>query len=358
MTTAAKLTANKRNAQRSTGPKTATGKAVARLNATSHGLRAASPVVPGEDPTAWEAFREAMAADLAPVGMLESELAERVAALLWRLRRVQSFEAGMVTGASDFAARHARGEGLVGPFGEGRMFGEGGPPTPAAVRAEVAATEEAIREHAEHGRLLAALSPAADSDLFDGAEALALLDALTASLPMPDGVDDDQLANLLPDPLHPRFLAAVGVPELGPGDPAEWGGWTAGIVRAGAERIAGAVGWKADTLLAHATAHAAEGLEEGRERLTALRRELTLAERRADEDEAAARRRALVPAEPVVATVVKYEGHLQRQLTQALHELERRQALRSDCPPHPPAALDVSVHAAEDGATTFLPFGG
>jgi hypothetical protein len=45
-------------------------------------------------------------------------------------------------------------------------------------------------------------------------------------------------------------------------------------------------------------------------------------------------------------------------LTQALHELERRQALRSDCPPHPPAALDVNVHATEDGVTALLPFSG
>lgn len=356
MTPIRKVTANKRNAQRSTGPKTPAGKAVARLNALSHGLRTASPVVPGEDAEVWEQFREAVVADLAPVGVLETELAGRVAALLWRLRRVQSFEAGVVTAASDFAARHARGEGVVAPFGEG------GPPTPAAVRAEVAATEGAIRDRAEQVRLLAALSAAADAGSFDGAEAINLLDALTATLPLPDGADDDQLADLLPDPLtdplHPRFLAAIGVPPSVSGDTAEWSGWTAGIVRAGAKRIAGAVGWTADALLAHATADAADGLEEERGRLSALQEELARAERRADRDEAAARRRALVPAEPVVATVVKYEGHLQRQLAQALHELERRQALRSDCPPHPPASLDVTVHAAEDVVTTFLPFGG
>jgi hypothetical protein len=220
------------------------------------------------------------------------------------------------------------------------------------VRAELTATEGAISDRAEQGRLLAALSAVADADLFDGADALTLLDFLMASLPLPDGVDDDRLT----DPLHPQFRLAVGMPEHVSGDPWEWGGWTAGMVRAGAERMAGVVGWTANMLLAHATADATNGLEEERERLTALRKELKLAERRADEDEAAARRRALVPAEPVVATVVKYEGHLQRQLTQALHELERRQALRSDCPPHPPAALDVTVHAAEDGVTTLLPF--
>jgi len=122
--------------------------------------------------------------------------------------------------------------------------------------------------------------------------------------------------------------------------------------------MAEVVGWTAKTLLARATEDATSGLEDEQVRLTALRKELRAAERRADEEAQAARRRALMPAEPVVATVVKYEGQLQRQLTQALHELERRQALRSDCPPHPPAALDVTVHAAEGGVTTLLPFGG
>lgn len=74
-------------------------------------------------------------------------------------------------------------------------------------------------------------------------------------------------------------------------------------------------------------------------------------------DETAARRRALVTTD-AVDVVVKYEGHFQRQLAQVLHELERRQALRSDRPPHPPVAVDVTVHAAEEGVTTPLPLGG
>lgn len=51
-----------------------------------------------------------MASDLAPVGVLESELADRVALLIWRLRRVSAFEAGVVTRNSDMAVRRVRGE--------------------------------------------------------------------------------------------------------------------------------------------------------------------------------------------------------------------------------------------------------
>lgn len=51
------------------------------MDATNHGLRAASPTVPGECPEQLEEFRDAMLDDLAPAGVLEAELAERVALL-------------------------------------------------------------------------------------------------------------------------------------------------------------------------------------------------------------------------------------------------------------------------------------
>jgi hypothetical protein len=105
MTTLAKRTANQRNAQHSTGPKTDIGKAVARMNAVAHGLRAASPVVPGQDPNVCEAYRNEVVSDLAPVGMLEAELADRVARQSWRLRQVIAFEAGAITRNSQKAAR-------------------------------------------------------------------------------------------------------------------------------------------------------------------------------------------------------------------------------------------------------------
>lgn len=358
MTPTRKVAANKRNAARSTGPKTAAGKAIARLNATSHGLRAASPVVPGEDPSAWEAFREAMVADLVPVGMMEMELAERVASLSWRLRRVSAFEVGVVSLTSDQVAQEARGEHSSGlyvglPSGDGR-------PTLAEVREQVTTAEGAVRDRAERGRLLDELSGLSDAAPFDGTDAVFLLESLTGSLPKTLDLDDDEWDELpsdpLADPSHPRFLLAVGVPVHAHPDPEGWGGWTAGAVRAGAQRMAGSVGWDAKALLSRAATDAAASMKAERKQLIALRKELRAAEQRADVDEAMARRRAMVPTEAAVGTVVKYEGHLQRLLTQTLHQLERRQAFRSDCPPHPPVAVDVTVHAAEDGVTTLLPF--
>jgi hypothetical protein len=92
-TTAAKAAANRRNALASTGPRSADGKAVAARNATRHGLTAAATVLPHVETAAdWEAHRAAAVASLAPAGYLEQELADRVALLLWRLRRVARAE--------------------------------------------------------------------------------------------------------------------------------------------------------------------------------------------------------------------------------------------------------------------------
>jgi hypothetical protein len=55
MITLAQTEANRRNASCSTGPRSAQGKANARLNAIKHGLRAEQLVLPTEDP---EEFRE------------------------------------------------------------------------------------------------------------------------------------------------------------------------------------------------------------------------------------------------------------------------------------------------------------
>jgi hypothetical protein len=81
------------------GPRTTQGKAVVAYNAISHGVCAAAPVIPGvERPRDWEAHRAGIRASLQPVGSLETELAERVALLLWRLRRIARFETAAILG--------------------------------------------------------------------------------------------------------------------------------------------------------------------------------------------------------------------------------------------------------------------
>jgi hypothetical protein len=89
MATNAQIAANRRNAEKSTGPQTEAGKAAVAQNALKHGLAAAVDVVSWEDPAQFELYRRQMLAELAPAGIIETMLAERVVSLSWRLRRAQ-----------------------------------------------------------------------------------------------------------------------------------------------------------------------------------------------------------------------------------------------------------------------------
>jgi hypothetical protein len=89
--------ANQANAQKSTGPRTADGKSRSALNALKHGLTAKSPVLPDEDPAAYEVFRQQLWDDYQPITGTEGALVEELVGLLWRLRRVPSVEAALLT---------------------------------------------------------------------------------------------------------------------------------------------------------------------------------------------------------------------------------------------------------------------
>jgi hypothetical protein len=90
-----RIAANRRNALKSTGPRTDAGRALAARNAVKHGLTASHPLIAGESPEEFQAFLEGMLADLDPQGTWESYLAERIIAAAWRQRRVLGIEAGL-----------------------------------------------------------------------------------------------------------------------------------------------------------------------------------------------------------------------------------------------------------------------
>jgi hypothetical protein len=92
MATTAQIQANRSNAQKSTGPRTAEGKERASQNAVKHGLLAREAVIVGEDPAEFEMYREGMLQTLGPVGPVEAMLAERVVGLSWRLRRAERLQ--------------------------------------------------------------------------------------------------------------------------------------------------------------------------------------------------------------------------------------------------------------------------
>jgi hypothetical protein len=95
MASIAQIQANRSNAQKSTGPRTAEGKATASHNAVKHGLLAEQVVIHGEDPAEFDLYREGMLAELSPEGAVEETLAERAVSLAWRLRRAERLQSAV-----------------------------------------------------------------------------------------------------------------------------------------------------------------------------------------------------------------------------------------------------------------------
>lgn len=96
MPTITQLEANKANAQKSTGPKTVAGKARSRANAWKHGLTAEVLVTRDEEAGDFSELRDALMEEHDPQTTMECDLVERIAGLVWRLRRVPTFEAGVI----------------------------------------------------------------------------------------------------------------------------------------------------------------------------------------------------------------------------------------------------------------------
>jgi hypothetical protein len=95
MTSEKQAQANRRNALKSTGPKTPEGKAAVRLNANKHGLRSQEVLLPGEDEEALKELDENLRAEFQPLGELENLLVDGIIAAHWRLRRLRRVEAGI-----------------------------------------------------------------------------------------------------------------------------------------------------------------------------------------------------------------------------------------------------------------------
>ncbi|HEY6342140.1 MAG TPA: hypothetical protein VIY49_11660 [Bryobacteraceae bacterium] len=90
--TEAQLTANRENAQLSSGPRTQEGKKRASLNAFRHGLTGQIIMHTQEDEQAFKKHCDGIRQALAPVGALEADLAQAIAEDRWRLNRARALE--------------------------------------------------------------------------------------------------------------------------------------------------------------------------------------------------------------------------------------------------------------------------
>jgi hypothetical protein len=88
------IDANRRNAQKSTGPRTSEGRAAVRLNGVTHGLTAETLVLKGESESDFKTLFESLEAEHEPTTPTEETLVAQLAMATWRLRRVYNTEAG------------------------------------------------------------------------------------------------------------------------------------------------------------------------------------------------------------------------------------------------------------------------
>jgi hypothetical protein len=88
MATAAQIAANLKNAQRSCGPRTATGKSHSKVNALKHGMRSKTLIFPEDDASAFHAKLDALTAEIQPRNANERECLEDYVSSSWRLQRV------------------------------------------------------------------------------------------------------------------------------------------------------------------------------------------------------------------------------------------------------------------------------
>jgi hypothetical protein len=94
------IAANQANAQKSTGPKTPEGRAVAKMNALKNGIFSKEALVRGlnikENSRELEALHERFWRACNPVGQVEEMLVDQIVTAQWRLRRVLRAESGEI----------------------------------------------------------------------------------------------------------------------------------------------------------------------------------------------------------------------------------------------------------------------
>ena len=304
MTTDRQIAANRQNALKSTGPRTPHGKAIASRNNTRHGLRSTTPVIPRlESPAAWQQHRALTIEGLAPANPLEEALAERVALILWRLGRVTAYERDTTARARQQANEDLaiqRAARLRIPDGE--------------AIAHLTQARTRFNQARHWLRALASLSRLPEDASLADRDASAILGAVNEQLP----------------DLEIETIVSPGiVPEDGQD-------WTVGRLLSYIQVVADAAGRDAEPLLAQTVQATHRRLNEDRAVYDRLARQLQ-----------AVRRQRILPKPIPLDHLIRYERHLNRQLTQAIAQLERVQRVRRAATP-PPSRVSLIAIDADD----------
>ena len=87
---------NRRNAQRSKGPRTSEGRARSSKNALSHGALAQQVLLPSENESDLADLRDDLRQELRPQGPLQEQWFEVIVDGFWRLQRIRRAEVGVL----------------------------------------------------------------------------------------------------------------------------------------------------------------------------------------------------------------------------------------------------------------------
>jgi hypothetical protein len=93
MTNKQRTDASRRNAKKSTGPRTVGGRRRSSMNALKHGMTAEDVVIPGENPAELRALHRSLIDAWKPVGAVEERFVWEITFADWRLRRAWRVEA-------------------------------------------------------------------------------------------------------------------------------------------------------------------------------------------------------------------------------------------------------------------------
>ena len=118
MTSYRQIEANRRNALKSTGPKSEEGKQASRCNALRHGLTAETVIGSLEDAEDYKAFEAAITADYDAQSAVERELVLQLASILWRLRRATTMETGLFEIQADHLHSYRENRQLLSASGD------------------------------------------------------------------------------------------------------------------------------------------------------------------------------------------------------------------------------------------------
>ena len=114
-----KLEANRRNAQKSSGPVSSSGKATVSQNAVRHGLAGQFRVLDYESQEQFDNFLNQLMQDEKPVGLAEIELVQKMAEHTWLAKRALRLQDSMIHVHERTPERKAAGEVEVSVQKEG-----------------------------------------------------------------------------------------------------------------------------------------------------------------------------------------------------------------------------------------------